>query len=176
MTTAVKGAASQMNSVSAMLMYPDSIVPFQTQCEPFRCRRPRGLEARSGRTKGPRAPRRLAAGAGAAPAPPPPPPPRPAAPPPPGEGGLQTRRGRTAQRHPTDELSAAPTECTVLARPGAPETWFEAGPFQAHAFLLAVKSCIELEYTTAFVYSLKHQVFTNSRACVCAFMSTVKGA
>lgn len=47
MTTMVKGAESQMNSISAMLIYPDSIVPFQTQCEPFRCRRPRGFEARA---------------------------------------------------------------------------------------------------------------------------------
>lgn len=36
MTTGVKGPASQMNSISAMLIYPGSIVSFQTQYEPFR--------------------------------------------------------------------------------------------------------------------------------------------
>lgn len=47
MTTMVKGAESQMISISAVLIYPASIVPFQTQCEPFRCQRPRGIQSRA---------------------------------------------------------------------------------------------------------------------------------
>lgn len=47
MTTAVKGTASQMNSVSAVLIYPGSFVPFHTQCEPFRCQRPRDIHRRA---------------------------------------------------------------------------------------------------------------------------------
>lgn len=47
MTTTVKGAESQMISISAMSLYPASIVPFQTQCEPFRCRRPRAIHSRA---------------------------------------------------------------------------------------------------------------------------------
>lgn len=47
MTTAVKGAESQMNSISAVLIYPASIVPFQAQYEPFRCQRPRYIHRRA---------------------------------------------------------------------------------------------------------------------------------
>lgn len=47
MTTTVKGAESQMNSISAVLIYPASIVPFQSQYEPFRCQRPGYIHRRA---------------------------------------------------------------------------------------------------------------------------------
>lgn len=58
MTTMVKGAESQMISISAVLVYPASIVPFQTQCEPFRCQRPRGIHSRAPGAQRASAPRR----------------------------------------------------------------------------------------------------------------------
>lgn len=58
MTTMVKGAESQMVSISAMLLSAASIVPFQTQCEPFRCRRPRGIHRRAPGAQRVSAPRR----------------------------------------------------------------------------------------------------------------------
>lgn len=68
MTTMVKGPESQMNSISAMLIYPASIVPFQAQCEPFRCQRPRGIHRRAPNAQRLPAPPSPPSGRGSAPA------------------------------------------------------------------------------------------------------------
>lgn len=187
MTTALKGAESQMNSVSAMLIHPDSIVPFQTQCEPFRCRRPRGFEARARGAQRvpappaiwPRVPGRAQPGAVALPARAfgprlPGSGPHPPRRPPPLRGGVDSVKNRTVdgekpKKIPPCFTSRCPHRVRGSRVPASPpKLGLTSSLSRPTRSFFAVKSFVKLEYTnTCPCLFTKPSVFKNSRACVC---------